>query len=83
MLHGLFQKGYAPIHYAVKRDNSREVEQVLSLLVTYDADVNVRSLKDGDTALHMIVQRFDDEGATCLSLKLLSHGADPDYRNDV
>ena len=76
------QKGYAPIHYAVKRE-SADIEQVLNVLVAHHVSVNTRSLKDGETCLHMLVKRLEVEDATTLSLSLMAHGADPDYRNDV
>ena len=76
------QKGNAPIHYAVKRETA-DIEQVVDVLVSHQVDVNTRSLKDGETVLHMVVKRFEAEDATTLSLSLLSHRADPDYRNDV
>ena len=60
-----------------------DVEQVLGLLYSHNADVNIRSLREGDTALHIAVKRFDGEDAVTMCLKLLSLGLDPDYRNDV
>ena len=60
-----------------------DIEQVLGLLYSHNADVNIRSLREGDTALHLAVKRFDGDDAITLSLKLLSLGLDPDYRNDV
>ena len=56
---------------------------MLSLLFTHNADVNIRSLREGDTALHLAVRRFDGSDAYTMALKLLSLGADPEYRNDV
>ena len=62
---------------------SADIEQVLSLLFTHNADVNIRSLREGDTALHLAVKRFENGDAYTMALKLISLGADPGYRNDV
>ena len=76
------QRGYAPIHYCMGRD-STDIEAVVSLLFSHAVDINLRTLREGDTPLHIAVSRFDGGEAMTLALKLLSLGADPDYRNDV
>ena len=63
--------------------DSTDIEAVVSLLFSHAVDINLRTLREGDTPLHIAVSRFDGGEAMTLALKLLSLGADPDYRNDV
>lgn len=63
--------GRSPLHFAVALDDAAQSEAIVTLLTTYDADVNVKDT-DGDAPLHLSCDRDTRLASTSL---LLAHGA--------
>ncbi|OXU30812.1 hypothetical protein TSAR_010508 [Trichomalopsis sarcophagae] len=74
--------GLTALHMAIQYETSPP-EMVL-ILLRYGADVNARTPKDGNTALHLLaLGSIENKGRKCYRLgrMLLSHGSDSNARN--
>lgn len=72
-------KGEAPLHYAVKPRALQENQRVeiIEFLISKGADVNIKSIKEGNTPLHISVE-WSIETTKCL----LEHGAELNIKNN-
>ncbi|XP_074645708.1 uncharacterized protein LOC141901993 [Tubulanus polymorphus] len=74
------ENGLLPIHVAVQRELD-DTSEILDLLVEHKADVNGKTVVDGDTPLHIVVRLVGLQKAIELSKKLMSLGANTKSRN--
>ncbi|XP_064633267.1 poly [ADP-ribose] polymerase tankyrase-2-like isoform X2 [Lineus longissimus] len=74
------ENGLLPIHLVVQRDGD-DVNELIDVFISHNADVNGKTVIEEDTALHVLVKNVSGKRALHTARKLLSVGADPKIRN--
>lgn len=76
------QEGKTALHVLVETQRP-DLEDILDLLVSQQANINVMSDLEGSTALHLTVRHQRSPDVECLTAKLISLGADIHSRDYV